>query len=1378
MNDDNAPPNPTTNPPNPNVEAPALDFPVVGIGASAGCVAALVELFEHMPPDAGMAFVIVVHLSLQLDSILGKATSMPVEQVHGTVAILPDHLYVIPPGLQLTIADGHLHVHELERRQGRSVAIDIFFRALADAQRERAICIVLSGAGSDGSVGLQRVKENGGVTLAQLPADAEYDGMPSSAISTGAVDIVLPVRDMGERLVELWTNMQRIGLPTPASPLAAAGETDRHDAARAQRALDDVMTLLHRRTGHDFRHYKRATVLRRLERRLQVNGVPDLASYRDRLEAHPPEAQSLLKDLLISVTNFFRDPDAFGALDGELAKMLQRRVGNSGRLRAWVAGCATGEEAYSIAMLLAEKTAHLRLDLDLRVFASDIDEQAIGAARTGLFPDSIVTDVAPVRLRQFFQKEGAQVRVRKELRERVVFAVHNVLRDPPFSQLDLVSCRNLLIYLDREVQTQVLELFHFALRPGGLLFLGSSESAEPVGDLFLPVDEKHRIYRANGMRRGMRATSAPPPQDVGLLAATLLEPEARNGLADVHERAREAVGPASVLVDEEGKILHSTARASGFLRFVAGAPSQNLLDAVRIELRLELRAALSQGWRERKSVQARRVRVQNGTTTGPSTTCWVSMTVHLVDEPGLPLMLVLFDQTDATVGPEAPGESTHDPVQAMLEEELRRTREQLRGTLGESAQSTEDLRASNEEVRAINEELQSTTEKLETSKEELQSVNEELFTVNQELKAKVEETSRVNDDLENLIASTDIAIIFVDRDMRIKRFTPSASRLFNLIQSDGGRSLLDITHRLDYPLLEADSMQAFQSLSLIEREVQGADGGLYVVRVRPYRTHDNRIDGAALTFVDITETRRAEERLIAGEANLNLVAESTRDFAIVTTDIEGRVTGWNIGAKRIFGFEESEIVGQPIDLIYTPEDRAAGMAQKEMGRALLEGRGVDERWHLAKDGSSFYCSGIMTPLYEHGAHVGYAKIARDLTESKKAEAQLQALLVQEKETRAELQRAIMLKDEFLAVMSHELKQPLNLIHVNAELMSRLPEVRQAPPVARAADVIRRAVLSQSKIIDDLLDLSRLRTGKLGLAIGTMDWTAIVTKVLDAIEGDAKTQQLSLTRDYEVVPMLVLADPVRVEQIVWNLLSNALKFTPAGGTISVVLSAEGVLGRLDVIDSGQGIDPEFLGDVFDMFRQADRSTTRPQGGMGIGLALVRQLAEAQGGKVAVASAGKGRGAHFSVWLPLLEGAVNDPVGGVVPAPALAGLRVLAVDDSADVLESFAALLRLEGAQVTALGSGAEALEAVERASFDILLSDVAMPAMDGYELISTLRGDPRTARLPAVALTGFGRSQDARRAFAAGFDAHLPKPIVIDELLRTVLRLLDERRRGD
>jgi len=1361
------------------VTVSSLNFPVVGIGASAGGLNALLQLFGNMPGDSGMAFVVIMHLSPKHESnvaaVLQRATRMNVIQVTQPVAIEAGCIYVIPPTHHLEMNDGYLRLAEPDRPRGRHVAIDLFFRTLAQVHRERAICIVLSGTGADGAVGITRIKEHGGIAIAQTPNDAEYDGMPRAAIATGMVDFVLPVADIPQKLVELWGNAQRIRLPIAPGEDLPGQPIDAADTARAaEEALRELLLLLRSRTGNDFRHYKRATVLRRIERRLQITGQPDLPAYRDYVQAHAEETPALLKDMLISVTNFFRDREAFEALErGVVAPLFANRAAGE-QLRVWVAGCATGEEAYSVAMLLLEAAAPLLKPPELLVFATDIDERAIAIARAGLYPESILTDVAPERLRQFFTREQEQYRVRKQVREKVLFAVHNLLRDPPFSKLDLICCRNLLIYLDRDMQVEILEMFHFSLRPGGMLFLGTSESAEAAGAFFTVVDKKNRIYRANPGARTARYVPSLPLSVAGVSKpAYAMTPQASAekraaSYAELHQRLLERYAPPSVLIDRDNSIVHLSERAGRYLRHGGGVPSHNLLSLVQPELRMELRTALFQAAQTGNSIDARRVRTERD-----GQVAYVNMSVQPVYDPAsaTDFMLVLFQEVEDTTGNDvAEPDVGKDRIVQQLEEELRQTRLQLQGVIEQSETSNEELKASNEELQAINEELRSATEELETSKEELQSINEELITVNQELKMKVEETGKVNDDLNNLIASTDIATVFVDRGMHIKRYTPRATELFALIPTDIGRSLLDITHRLGYEQLADDATEVFRSLRTIEREVRSNEGHWYIARLLPYRTTEDRIEGAVLTFIDISGRREAEERVRAGEAQMRLVAESTQDYAIITLDPEGRVNSWNKGAEKMFGHAEEEMLGQPTDLIFVPEDREQQVPQDEMRRARETGRAEDERWHLRKDGSRFYCSGIMTPLGEAGELSGYAKIARDLTGRKHLEAERETLLAREKVVRSEAQAANALKDEFLAVMSHELKNPLNLIQISAELLLRLPEAQQLHGVQRAAESIRRAVSSQAQIIDDMLDLSRMHTGKLQINRSPVSYAEIIHTIIEAAASDAAARKIEVVVELEDDQTLY-ADPVRVEQIVWNLLSNAIKFTPPGGRITLRMSREDDHARLDVSDTGVGLEPAMLEQVFDMYRQGDRKA-RNAGGLGIGLALVRQLAQLHGGRVVASSEGKGRGACFTVWLPLYLGLRPDTAGAAGPAAhgQLAGLRVLMVDDAPDALFSFAELLRMEAAEVTPVSSGAAALEQLAQQPYDLLLSDISMPKMDGYELIQQVRSRENGSRLPAIAITGYGRHHDAERVLSSGFDAHLSKPVSLEHLVQTVRRL--------
>jgi two-component system CheB/CheR fusion protein len=1359
-----------------------IDFPVVGIGASAGGLPALLRFFENMPQQNGMAFVVILHLSPRhkssADHVLQRATRMPVIQVSHTEVIEPNRVYVIAPSVQLSMIDGCLSVSEQERPRGGHIAIDVFFRTLAEVHRERAVAIVLSGTGSDGAVGIARIKEQGGVTLAQAPSDAEHEGMPTAAIRTGTVDFVLPVVDMPQKLIDLWNNARVIQLPPSGDgepPLAQLPEPTATN--EAEEALQRIVASLYNHTGHDFRQYKRATVLRRIERRLQVRGVHTLPEYLALMESDGREHAALLADMLIGVTNFFRDREAFEAVERDIIPELFKDKGPSDEVRAWAAACSTGEEAYSLAMLMADYAAELAHPPAYQVFASDIDGSAIEQARAGAYPASIITDVPPVRLRQHFAKDGDRYRIRKTVRDHILFATHNVLRDPPFSRLDLVSCRNLLIYLNRDVQARVLEMFHFALKPGGYLFLGGSESAESVTDFFIPVDKKNRIYRARPTARSA-GYSSPLPSNVSRLPDTggRVPTRRKFSYADVHQRALAQLAPPSVVLDNDSNIVHMSQQAGQFFRMAAGEPSRNVLALILPELRLELRSALYQVQQGSAGIDCRPIPLRM-----PEHPVTIGMKVqpYRDDDSAADFILVLFIEVEAqqaTLPPPPAGAARgHDLVLAQLEAELQRKKEQLQETIEHSEISTEELRASNEELQAINEELRSATEELETSKEELQSVNEELITVNYELKVKVEETGKANDDLNNLIASTDIATVFVDSAMRIKRFTPRAADIFSIIASDIGRSLLDLTHRLDYDQLADDVSTTFETLRPVEREVRSNDGRWYIVRLLPYRTTEDRIEGAVMTFFDISARRQAEEQARASEARMRLVAESTNDYAILTLDSDGRVTSWNKGAERIFGYSEPEMLGQTMARLFTPEDIERGVPEQELRRAREEGRSEDERWHLRRDGSRFFASGVTSPLGPNAAY-GYAKIARDETDRARQNNERDEALNHEQQERSTAQSAAAMKDEFLAIMSHELRQPLNMISINVDLLSRISEVRHSATAVRCTQAIRTSVVSQAKIIEDLLDLSRVRTGKLTLSVAPVDAGKVVDTIVDVARADPSTCGLEFETSGTDAGLLVMADTVRLEQIVMNLLSNAIKFTPGGGKVSVRLACEDGKMRLDVADSGQGIAAASLPKVFEMFGQPNSVTTRAKGGLGIGLALVRELVKLHGGSIEARSEGIGKGSCFSVWLPLMEhGSETSSGEPCEQCVGIAGLRVLVVDDVEDAVLVMQALLEIHDAVVLTATSARQALEVLGREQVDLLISDISMPEMDGYALLREVRAMPQYANLPAVAVTGLAREQDIARAREAGFSAHLGKPLSIERLMAIIPELLARRK---
>ncbi len=1365
-------------PPTPGYLPSTLPFFVVGIGASAGGIDALSRFFEAMPSINGMAFVVVLHLSPKHEStiarILQEKTGMVVSQVTETVRIEPDHVYVIPPSKDLLMNDGALQVVSAARPRGQHVAIDVFFRTLAEVHRERSVGIILSGAGSDGAVGIARIKETGGITFAQAPDDAEHESMPRCAIQTGTVDLVLPVVEMPQKLIDLFNNATSLSLPAAGDPeqTLLAGHPD-GQAQSAEYALHEILQILHTQTGNDFQHYKRATVLRRIERRLQVNGLPNVMAYRDFLRANEREAQALLQDMLISVTNFFRDREAFESLERDVIPRIFDNTPESGQIRAWSVGCATGEEAYSLAMLLTEQSHLGGKARPVQVFATDIDERAVNVGRRGVYPDSITTDVVPSRLQRFFDKEEEHYYVKREIREKVLFATHNILRDPPFSRLSLIMCRNLLIYLSRDVQAKIFEILHYALQPSGYLFLGTAESVDAVPKLFSLVDKKNRIYQAINIR-----STVFHPLPPALLTSGRLPPakapkssvDRQNATPqEVHRQCQEDYAAPSILIDQHHNIVYATRKADRFLHHPGGEPSRDIFLTVHEDLQLELRAAMFQASKSHQRVETRYMPVREA--------AGVSLVRIVVCPPqnqhaGTGMVYLAFEEAVEDPAAAIAARVTDESVAQHLENELVQTKEQLHSLIEQYETALEDLRATNEELQSSNEELRSTAEELETSKEELQSINEEISTVNAELKVRVDETTKSNDDLYNFLSATDIATVLVDQGMRIKRYSRPCTRLFSLIATDISRSILDITCRLDYPDLSQDIARVFDTRQTVERVVSCPDDGKwYIARLLPYRHAADRIDGLVLSFIDISMRMAAEENLRASEQRMRLIAASTNDYAIASMDMDGIVTSWNSGAERLFGYTETEMIGRSAALLFTEEDSASGVFDDELRRARIDGRAEEDRWHVRKDRSRVFCTGTVTPLIGEDI-LGYVKIARDLTESKRVREQQDARLAWEKQERIRAEEAARIRDEFFAVLSHELKQPLNLIQLAAEMLSRLPSPVELAAIVRATTTIKRSVEAQARIIDDLMDLSRLHTGKLTLTLTPIKLGEVVANVVQLMSADAEKKHIAIEAETGVDDITIQGDVVRIEQIVWNLVSNALKFTPPGGAVRIELGREAGEATITVSDNGKGITAEFLPFIFEMFRQANTGTTRRYGGMGIGLALVKELAISHGGGVDAYSDGDGKGAVFRVHLPAAASHDAGPAHPIEDQAGLAGKHVLLVEDAVETLQALSDLLGAEGAIVTS-ASGAEAALRKARAavrSFDLIISDLGMPDMDGYHLLAELRKLGATASTPAIAVSGFTRPADVEHAIEAGFAAHVGKPLVFAQFIATARKV--------
>jgi len=891
-------PDPARSPDAPS-DAPNGVCPIVGLGASAGGLEAFTRFFEAMPSDRGIAFVLIQHLDPTHESLtaelLGKHTKMPVRQLAGDIPVEANHVYVIPPNKYLSISEGVLHLTPPPaERRGIRMPIDHFFRSLAADQQERAIGILLSGTGTDGTLGLKEIKTVGGMAIAQDPRSLQHGGMPQSAIANDAVDYVLPVEKMPEILLKYarhpYVTADRL------QPPAESGADD----------LTRILALLRTRLRFDFTAYKKGTLLRRVRRRMSLRHVEGTADYLRLLRGDGNELTALFKDLLIGVTRFFRDPPAWQFLEEHVLPIVGSEQDRSAPIRVWAPGCGTGEEAYSLGMALIERVQAAKHGRPIQIFASDVDDEALEFARAGVYPESIAADIPAGRLSRFFLVGENSYRVNKELREAVIFAKQNLIADAPFSQLDLISCRNLLIYLEPDAQKRLIALFHFALNEGGYLFLGNAESIGTAEDLFDTVSKKWRIYRRIGPTHLDRvyvpvmAQSAPTPQAE---ARPPLPLATNQVLARVQRTLLDRYAPASVVINRHYEIVFFSGPVDHYLTQPPGPPTHDLIarlrDGLQTRLRTLVHTAISRGQpqvaagaRVRRNGAWHRVRVTVEPLTGATET------------EGL--LLVSFADVEPEAGPSAVPEATaaagreaEESVVRQLEDELRTSREDLQSTIEELATANEELKAANEEVMSVNEELQSTNEELETSKEELQSLNEELSTVNAQLQTKVDELERVNNDLGNLLTSTNIATVFLDLQLRIRRFTPAATRLFTLIDSDVGRPLSDITQKFVDPTLLTDAQAVLDRLIPCQAEIQGADRRRYVRQVLPYRTRDSRIDGVVLTFSDVAADalQAARSELEGALRSLQAVLDTAAD-AIITIDHAGTVLSFNRPSAR------------------------------------------------------------------------------------------------------------------------------------------------------------------------------------------------------------------------------------------------------------------------------------------------------------------------------------------------------------------------------------------------------------------------------------------------------------------------------------------------
>ncbi len=1452
---------------------PALPFPVVCVGASAGGLEAFTQLLGALPTDTGMAFVLVTHLSpshaSHLAEILSRATQMPVTEVKDEATVQPNCVYVIPPDSSMIIAKGSLQLLPRHTVDGRHHPIDVFLESLAHDQRHKSIAIILSGTGSDGTQGMDEIKAAGGITFAQ-DESAAYEGMPRSAAMAGAVDFRLAPADIARELGKI-AHHAYVGAVDAPERIIDGGKTA------------TILRQLHQTMGVDFTHYKASTLQRRIARRMALHKLEKVSDYTDFLRTHPAELDALFQDILINVTSFFRDPETFDLLKSKVFPRIIAERGASDSVRLWVVGCSSGEEAYSLAIVFTEFMEQQGRAWPMQVFATDLNGAAVERARSGVYPKSIAERVSAERLRRYFYELDGKYRVAKAIRDMCIFAKHNVLVDPPFSRLDMVSCRNMLIYLEPVLQQHLIPTLHYALKPSGVMLLGGSESTTAFTPLFEPIDVKHRMYA-----KKPTAVRLPTPLAPRLLgdrrvpddAAVAQELRRFDGAQREAERTLlERYTPPGVLVTEDLEVLQFHGDTSAYLAPLSGKASLNLVKMVREGLLAPIRAAIARAKKDRTVVRTDDVRVKIA---GTPRRADIEVVPVKGTAAGKSVFLVLFEaRPAATAAPASESADTHtiDQETSDLKAELVATKDYLQSVIEQQEAANEELQSANEEVQSANEELQSINEEIETSKEEMESSNEELATVNEELQNRNAELGRSNNDLMNLLASVHMAIVMLGPDLRIRRFTPMAETMLNLIPTDVGRPLTDIKLNVDVPDLDAILHEVLESIQPFEREVQDRNGRWYSLRVRPYRTMENRIEGAVLALIDIDSIKQTAESLRVGAERLRIMYDRA-PVGIFESDLEGRFQRVNDCFCELTGRSRdalltlrSEDITHPDDLVLQredferlragdvpsvrrekrylrengqavwvelhrfivpgPEGRPAftvGIAEdiserretetqlrrrearfralmnsapvliwvsglegmEYVNQAYLEFLGVESHDVLGNawtyylhpedregyattyeqavtgllpfeyqfrfrrsDGDYRWMMAVALPQFgPAGKFAGYTGAFFDITALKQAEASLRT--------------ADQRKDEFIAMLAHELRNPLAPI-TNIVQMMRSHDL-DAKTRDWAHELLDRQLRNVGRMVNDLLDVSRVSYGKIQLQRQRVELGELVSRSVDALRATIDAAEKEIAIELPTTPVVLFADAVRLEQVIGNLINNALKFTPHAGHIwvSAVLANGDKEVQVSVRDDGEGIAADVLPLVFDLFVQGSTSFDRAQGGLGIGLSLVRGLVELHGGSIEAKSDGPGTGSEFTVRLPVADGAAPESQETPPPredsgegAEGTGPKRILIVDDNVDAAAALAALIRKDEHTVAVAHSGATGLETARTFQPDVALIDLGMPGMNGFEVAERMRAAHQDVLL--IAVSGYSGEENRRRAKAAKFDEYIVKPLDVRAL---------------
>jgi two-component system CheB/CheR fusion protein len=1321
---------------------------IVGIGASAGGLEALEHFFDNLAADTTMAFVVVQHLSPDfkslMDELLGRHTELPIQLVEDGMLVEAGHVYLIPPKKEMIISGGRLLLSERDRQQELTLPIDVFFRSLAQDCGRRAIAIVLSGSGSDGSRGIRDVHLAGGTVIVQDLDTAQFGGMPRTATDTGIADFVLPPHDM-PRVLEDHIKHGRTAESRDASALRSQPRS-----ARAT-AFTDVYALLEQEFGIDFTHYKPSTVTRRIERRLRLADLSGIEQYVAHLRNERAELDILYRDLLIGVTRFFRNEEAFEILQGRVLTELVANAAPPKPIRVWVTGCATGEEAYSIAILLHELTSRVP-DRSFKIFATDVHRGSLELAGRGFFAAETLANVSQDRKDRYFIKSGASYQVVPELRQSIVFAPHNVIKDAPFTRVDLVSCRNMLIYLQPPVQQKVLNQFHFSLNRGGVMFLGPSESPGGVLKDFETIDPHWRIYRKHSdVRTPVDPRLQPHFAEARAIPGSAAVPFARystSHLLATYDALLEDFMPPSLLVNDRGELVHAFRGASQFLKPRDGRQALEVSEQIDEQLKAIVAGGLRRVLLAPTPLVFNNVRVRIDDEDRVFT---IGMRRVLPRNTQVPHVLITFEPVEGA--PRAPaivateidvGQLSQDQL-GTLQTELDYTKENLQAAI-------EQLETGNEELQASNEELMSSNEELQSTNEELQSVNEELYTVNAEYQSKIAELTELTNDMDNLLASTEIGTIFLDEKLHIRKFTPQVAETFNLLPQDVGRSIETFTNTIEHPELTADIRRVLATTERLEREVRDHQGRSLFLRILPYRAKGGT-SGVVLTFVDVSGLKAAEDALFHERYLLNSLLASVPD-AIYFRDTRGRFILTNPAATARLGLDNpGQAVGKtPFELADHHTALAMYRKDDEVVRSGASQLYQLENWSRP-DGRAEWDLVTRLPLVDAAKQtVGVISIVRDVTSQKLAE--------------EKIQEAVRRRDEFLAMLSHELRNPLAAVVAATELLKSNPSA--VSQQSHLVQVLDRQSHQMARLLDDLLDASRVTQNKIELRKRLLDLRSIIEESVAATRPLMDTSHVGLSLKVDDAPINIDGDPSRLQQVYANLLTNAAKYTPAGGHVALEATSEGPHAVVRVRDDGVGIAPDMIEAIFELFVQPNRTLDRSQGGIGVGLTLARSLVEMHGGTIEARSPGEGKGSTFEVRIPLSTAPLQHSAPRA-PSTVRKGARIVVVEDNIDAREMMCLLLARAGYECESVADGLSAIVTIDSFRPDAAIIDVGLPGIDGFEVARRIRSDAKHTHLKLIAVTGYGQHSDRARTREAGFDAHMIKPVKFEELMELLAK---------